>query len=96
VSYKIATQDNSTSGMIEPAASSNGSDSTSTATGNGTDGGTGTDAGTTTPGGNSGSGGGGGGGGGGLLSLSFLPPVPIMITTGVSVLLVGIIAHVAS
>jgi len=93
VSYKIATQDNSTSGMIEPAAPSNGSDSTSTATGNGTDGDTGTGAGTTTPGGNSGS---GGGDGGGLLSLSFLPPVPIMITTGVSVLLVGIIAHVAS
>lgn len=99
VSYKIETQYDSTTGMIQPADSSNGSETTSTATGNGTDAGTGansgngTDTGTTTPGGNSGS---GGGGGGGLLSLSFLPPVPIMITTGVSVLLVGIIAHVAS
>lgn len=93
VSYKIATQDNSTNGMIQPAGSSDGSDSTSAAAGNGTDGGTGADAGTTTPGGN---GGNGGGGGGGLLSLSFLPPVPIMITTGVSVLLVGVIAHVVS
>lgn len=96
VSYKIATQYDSTTGMIQPTDSSNGSETTSTATGNGTDTGTatntgnGTDTGTSTPGGNS------GGGGGGLLSLSFLPPVPIMITTGVSVLLVGIIAHVAS
>lgn len=90
VAYKIATQDNSTTGKIQPTDSSNESDSTSTETENGTD------TGTTTPSGNSGSGGSGGGGGGGLLSLSFLPPVPIMITTGVSVILVGVIAHVAS
>lgn len=89
VTYEIATQHNSTSGMIQPAGSSSGSDTTSTVT----DSGNGAGTGTTAPSGNSG---GGGGGGGGLLSLSFLPPVPIMITTGVSVILVGIIAHVAS
>jgi len=87
VKYKIATQHDSTNGTIVPASSNTPSqNNTPTTTPENR---TNTEVSTTA--GSSGNGGGGGGG-----ALGFLPPLPIMITTGFSVILVGLIAHFAT
>lgn len=83
VTYKIATQHDNTSGAIFPQGSDAIVGNETTADGGQVNG-------TSTATENNGN-----GGGGGLFGFS-LPPLPIIITTAFSVLLVGIIAHVAS
>jgi hypothetical protein len=102
VKYKIAVQHDETNGTIapQPSATATPSDTATATAESGTDtdtnatatpGGetdTNTNASTTAPTGNSGSGGGG--------LLGFLPSVPVLLGTGFTVVLVGLIAHAAS